>query len=424
MGEGFDVGVVFFAQRLARIFVAGAVGLAFPIALFYGVADLFHWTEPLSARLIVLAFSALVALLVGRTVARAERSRRARAFVAAGGVRLESDAGTRRFPRDRITEVDRELDGAEDVVTLRVRGEEMVELRFPPGGSSAAFVHALARGRPQGAIHLALTTTQQHRQAERIPLALGGILGMIPGVLLPFALGLTSVGIIVPIATLFVLLTAFGTREVSRRTQPKIVVASDGIRWKNVSGIGERYAPLEDFVAVRVTQERVVVNNMPTRVLALKLELTGDRVVTIATYPANRPEIPAEFARRIERAVEARSSPGEEGIDVAQLDRGDVDVGAWLEALAKVPIDEGSYRARGLSIERLRELVEDAGTTTEHRLAAAALLARRGDAADRTRIRIAAEWVASPRLRIALDGMAEGEEDASAIEAALHEANR
>ncbi len=64
-------------------------------------------------------------------------------------------------------------------------------------------------------------------------------------------------------------------------------------------------------------------------------------------------------------------------------------------------------------------MLDDASATTEQRLAAAIALGAQPSA--RARIRVAAETSVSPKLRVALDTVAEGAPDDALIEAAIED---
>jgi hypothetical protein len=69
-----------------------------------------------------------------------------------------------------------------------------------------------------------------------------------------------------------------------------------------------------------------------------------------------------------------------------------------------------SYRLPSVSREQLWELVEGSTADAPTRAAAAEALATTLDDTDRARLRVAASQCAEPRLRVALDMMASGEQ--------------
>src|SRR6185312_7858970 len=98
------------------------------------------------------------------------------------------------------------------------------------------------------------------------------------------------------------------------------------------------------------------------------------------------------------------------------LARGGKTAREWIASLRALG-RERSYRAASVDEVELARVVETATMSAEERAAAAVALAR--DAAGRERVRIAANAVVAPHLRVALDAVASGDDDAleSAMEA-------
>jgi hypothetical protein len=89
------------------------------------------------------------------------------------------------------------------------------------------------------------------------------------------------------------------------------------------------------------------------------------------------------------------------------------------EAMGRAPLVRAaqgvsSFRAPGVDREELWELVEAPGTRGDSRAAAAEALALGADAADRSRMRLAAARCADPRARTVLEHVAEAEDEAEA----------
>lgn len=103
---------------------------------------------------------------------------------------------------------------------------------------------------------------------------------------------------------------------------------------------------------------------------------------------------------------------------VDRLARGGRPVRAWHADLRALDARDGAYRVTAMRAEDLWRVVTDAGETEETRAAAAVALRARGEA---ERLRIAAEDVASPRLRVVLERAADARTDDAAIVEALAE---
>ncbi len=80
-----------------------------------------------------------------------------------------------------------------------------------------------------------------------------------------------------------------------------------------------------------------------------------------------------------------------------------------------------SFRAQALAPEDAGEVLGDPTATTEQRIGAAVALRALGDEASTDGIRVAASGTAEPRLRVALEKIAEDADAAAEIEAALAE---
>jgi hypothetical protein len=126
----------------------------------------------------------------------------------------------------------------------------------------------------------------------------------------------------------------------------------------------------------------------------------------------------------LERLREARAIAKGRGRDggvaLALLERGTRTLGAWRAELASILTAAKGFRAAAVGPDDLAGVMDDTSATAEQRLAAAIALGAVPE--NRARIRVAAETSVSPKLRVALDALAEGEHDDAIFEAALEEA--
>jgi hypothetical protein len=111
------------------------------------------------------------------------------------------------------------------------------------------------------------------------------------------------------------------------------------------------------------------------------------------------------------RIEEARAHAREAARDAVLPPLADHDPAAWVDALRAAKRD-GHYRARSLTDAQLWEAVEDPQAHAAQRAAAAIALSPSLDDAGRTRLRIAAEGVATPQVRFALEAVARSDEEA------------
>jgi len=91
------------------------------------------------------------------------------------------------------------------------------------------------------------------------------------------------------------------------------------------------------------------------------------------------------------------------------LMRGSRTASEWLGALRAT--EAGGYRSMVLDTEDLLRVVADPGAPDEARAGAVAALSGRKDEAARTRLRVIAEEVAMPKLRVAIDAALEEDEE-------------
>jgi hypothetical protein len=125
------------------------------------------------------------------------------------------------------------------------------------------------------------------------------------------------------------------------------------------------------------------------------------------------------IVERIRAGLDAFASAGSQlGDPAALLGRGARSYEAWrqdLRALAR----ERSYRATALPDERLWRVLEDPAASASARAGAAVALRESLDGEGRDRLRVAAEASASPKVRVALEVIANVASEESELRAAL-----
>jgi hypothetical protein len=127
-----------------------------------------------------------------------------------------------------------------------------------------------------------------------------------------------------------------------------------------------------------------------------------------------------------ERILEAKQAIGcgDVAVDAALLRRGDRPMSDWMAALRAIGTGaNATLRTAPVPRDRLMRIVEDPTQAAAARAAAAVALAGGLDEEGRTRLRVAAEAIAAPKLRVAVEKVAEGREEAE-LEAALSEVDR
>lgn len=189
-----------------------------------------------------------------------------------------------------------------------------------------------------------------------------------------------------------------------RRARPAVLtLGSDGLRVDDRRGL--RALPLAEIASCRAEGRALVV------------ELESGEVERIEAGPAADEAALAGLARSVrERLARAEGRPEARA---ERFTRGGRSVGAWREALAALG-QGGAYRS-GDERAAAERVLDDPAASPEARVGAAVALARADDAGAR-RVRVAAEGVASPALRVALARAAEGEIEEAALEEAEREA--
>lgn len=371
-----------------------------------------------------------VGLVTAALVYRAARAAR-------GSVRREGDkilverAGrTREIPLERVDSgwISKEPPSA-DRLGLSLVGGELIDVTLPTG-TGAATLEALGLDASKRRLHVSIWRT-----AESVLMTFAGaVLGLLAwapvagigaDVLGPARVA-SPMGTAMAFATLIPMM--IGGAALLRRTRPEVTIGSDGVRVTGGSiRKNERFYPLDRIVDVHVAPIRPQRGN--SREMGVLLELRkGERgeqreTVTIASFvPVSEktPPFAEVIEARIREAMAARdaAAPAEAS---ALLDVTSGGVGAWIASLRKLAGRTDGYRAGALTKDRLLELVGDVRAKMSHRIGAAVVLAERGDPDGLERVRIAADASASPRVRVALETVANRSLDEEAIAEAIHD---
>ena len=171
------------------------------------------------------------------------------------------------------------------------------------------------------------------------------------------------------------------------RIASRVAVGVDGVLVKGTSRT--RFFAYRDLDDARVTWEDVELVRRDRAVLRLQLH---------GTDAARRDAVLARIRENIARVKQGKDAMA------AQLV-----ASATAEQLTRVASGGADYRAASLSREALWGLIEGPTVDGGSRTAAAAALAKSSDAGDRTRLRVAAERCADPKVRLALEELAEEE---------------
>jgi hypothetical protein len=172
--------------------------------------------------------------------------------------------------------------------------------------------------------------------------------------------------------------------------------------------IGPRFVPWSEVVSLESASRGVVVR-CKAEAIAIPTSLT------VAANP--RDEVAKQALLDRAHAALAAHRRGEEPDVAALLARRGRPHAEWVRALFH---REVGFRTAPVLDDQLWSVVESATADATARAGAAAVLARAGGAAERERLRVAADGCAAPRLRAVLEKAADGASDAE-VEAALLE---
>jgi hypothetical protein len=181
-------------------------------------------------------------------------------------------------------------------------------------------------------------------------------------------------------------------------------IGTDGIatRWL----WRERFIPFSTIAKTEKYDEYVA----SKRQRGVRLTLTNGEAVRLPTGQTDIGEV--EAARLLTRIEEARAARHAGNVSPDLLVRGDRDVAGWVRALRGIGEGAQQLRASALPIDVLLQLVEDASAREVDRASAAVAALASADAEAKRRVRVAAETTASPKLRVALNRIAEDPEEA------------
>ena len=198
----------------------------------------------------------------------------------------------------------------------------------------------------------------------------------------------------------------------AKRTE--VSIGADGvlIHWLWI----HRFVRCEDILTVSEYEETMG----RSRTMGVSLHLKGGEELRLPVGARHLSEDRcAALVERIRETMVAQRS-GQGAATAALLGRQGRVMSEWIRALRAMGVGaDATLRTAPTDPEVLLRVVESPGSRAEERAAAAVALAASGDEEAKTRLRVAAEAVAEPKLRVALDAAVE--EDETALEAALGE---
>jgi len=121
---------------------------------------------------------------------------------------------------------------------------------------------------------------------------------------------------------------------------------------------------------------------------------------------------PGALTERIREGIEAHRRAEPPADAAALVARGSRPVSEWLSALHSISEPTGDYRTAAVPDETLWRLAEGHGVEATARAGAAVILRQRLGDEGRARLEATAAATAEPRIRVALEAVAKGEDDA------------
>lgn len=385
-------------------------------ATFYGASGVLLGGGALRVLGFVLAGSGLAAFAVGSFLALRKRNgvfRSRPVLVVASSAGLEID-GRLAFDRREIRSAHMTLRDGRHLARVYGRAGRAIELELEDRAQGAELLAALGVSEASHAVELPARTTVGGVAARALATVGAGLAAAGLGVWVLVA-ALVHSSPVVP-QYLWGLLAIAGW--IAATLPGGLRVGRDGVASRRVVG-GARFVSFGDVASVACTKAKIVATTHEGKTIDLEATLG-------VAVPARERE---GVTSRIDAALRGyRERRGEVAAVAPLVARGGEAPGEWLARLARLARGDGrAYRTGPLPAEHLLRVVEDVAAPATARAGAAVVLARLRDREAMTRVRVAAQGSASPRLRVALErvaaaGDAPGDADAEgALEAAIAE---
>jgi len=190
----------------------------------------------------------------------------------------------------------------------------------------------------------------------------------------------------------------------------RVRAGADGVTVRSL--LGERYVAYADIVDCQVDDKRIALRLKNGKRLFLQLmERKGGRYVA----DPRQSELVARLRAGMDRVRTRSTAPAEDRCAL-----GGRSLAEWAESLAQSTQDS-DYREAPVGRDELLTIVEDPGADPSARAGAAQMLRHAGMTDDeRRRVRVAADETMSPRVRVALEKVAdEAVQDEVAHEAVM-----
>jgi hypothetical protein len=240
------------------------------------------------------------------------------------------------------------------------------------------------------------------------PKLIGGVIGGL-GALAALAAAASHAG---PLFAPFVLVPLLAVLLVTSLVKRRIEVGSDGVL---VGWFGKkRFIAHSRIADVRPYEEQVAGKTY----VGVDLHLVGGEKLHLVV--GQKGWVATDAQAVAERIREARedAARGDADVQAALLERGPREIKEWVSSLRGIGAGaNASLRTAPVAPERLWRIVEDASAEPTARAGAAVALGAELDDERSARLRGVAHTIAAPRLRVAIEHVAEGKSDAELEEA-------
>lgn len=300
-----------------------------------------------------------------------------------------------------VTAPDARGDGV--LVLLGKGGWTRSQLRARDAAEAEAVVRALGLDAARSVMVYKLMNGSPLGKLDPLPLA-----GLLYGAGVPLTVALVALlrspwGVL-PVALAHV---AFVAAMVLPTT---VVVGADGVlvRWAGLT----RFCAFADVARVEALGTGVRLHRKDGA--CFDVVVGRPQLARTNLGPGRNPALDRDaIIARIEQAMRVRAATPAGALDPAALARNGRALPEWIGAVRALLDPVRSPREAAVSPEDFWRLVEDVDAPADTRAAAAVALAPSLDERGRQRLRVAAEAVASPRLRVVLEASADGRDEAA-----------
>lgn len=316
---------------------------------------------------------------------------------------------------------DKEKPGSVARLDLQLADGEPIELGFANREEAEALLQELALDPRRRRIRVALDTLLDRSLGVGIPVVM---LSALAAPLL--ALGTQRLRsyapepLRTPILVALLLLVSSCFVALAARFSPELVIGRDGLVFRSGSLRRRRYIMYEQVDGVTASLRA----HGKGKRWSLELSMIDGTTVLFGTAASDRRAEVEASVQHIHEAIEAwKLAAISPQARLDQLEQKDVPIADWLANLKALAHQKAGYRSTALSNEELEGVVADASAPARHRIGAAVVLTARDERAGRERVRVAADTSVSPKIRVALDAIARGEDLDDAVQEAIDEEN-